>query len=155
MISSINVFNLLDMTISDLLGLTGQVVGWIIVYGIALNFMLKGVKMVLHTGIIHGTIQRICYFTYGLIVTPILLLSLVVIAPLYPLCMVYNHIIEPCMACLYVYMEMTIELTNVIPDFVKVCVSFMLNKLERVERPCPDIPGPELPCERGFCSLRQ
>lgn len=149
MMPSFTVFNLLDMTISDLLGLTGQVVGWIIVYGIALNFMLRGVKVILNTGIIHGSIQRICYFTYGLIVTPILLLALVVIAPLYPLCMVYNHIIEPCMACMYVYMEIAIELTGVIPDFVNVCVSFMLNKLNRAEMPRED-----LHCEQMFHDIR-
>jgi hypothetical protein len=143
-------FNLLDMTISDLLGLTGQVVGWIIVYGIALNFMLRGIKLILSTGIIHGFIQRICYFTYGIIVMPILLLVLVVMAPLYPLCMVYNHIIEPCMACMCIYMDIAIELTGVIPDFVNVCVSFMLNKINRVEMPIYD-----LNCEQEFHNIRQ
>ena len=124
--------NIMDLTIFQLFGLLGQVIGGSILYICFINHLLKGLKLVASQGIISGFVIRMFYLFYGLIVSPLLLVALLVMTITYPLCMIYQMVLVPGCEMFWTYVDIFTEYTSIIPELIATCFVFVFTRLNDI-----------------------
>jgi len=129
----LNLTAVMDMTLFELFGILGQILGGIIIYVCCINYFLKGLKILFSQGIISGFLTRVCYLCYGIIITPVLVASLFIISVTYPFCMLYQLVIVPGIKIFWTYVDIGIEYTSIIPDLVITCVVFVISRLSDIK----------------------
>jgi hypothetical protein len=128
-----NLTAVMDLTLFELFGILGQILGGVMLYVCCVNYALKGVKLLFSNGIISGFCSRLCYLCYGILITPVLLASLCIIAVTYPMCMMYKIIIMPGIKQFWTYVDLLIEFTSIVPDLIWTCGVFVISRLSSIE----------------------
>jgi hypothetical protein len=128
MTSGFTVYAMFDLTVSDMFGLVGKCLGWFIIYVCALNFLFKGVKLIIQLDLVGGFLRRTMYLIYGIAVTPLILTAFIIMSPLYTVCMFYTHIVTPLGVSMEIGVDLGIQYTNIIPEFIQMCSHFMATR---------------------------
>lgn len=129
----LNLHSVMDMTLFELFGILGQILGGIIIYVCCINYALKGLKILFSHGIIGGFLSRVCYLCYGIIITPVLVASLVIISVTYPFCMLYQMVIMPGIEIFWTYVDICIEYTSIIPELLMTCGVFVISRFSEIK----------------------
>ena len=129
----LNLHAIMAMTLFELFGILGQILGGIIIYVCCINYALKGLKILFSHGIISGFLNRLCYLCYGIIITPVLVVSLVIISVTYPFCMLYEKVIMPGIKIFWTYVDICIEYTSIIPELLMTCGVFVISRLSDIK----------------------
>ena len=123
----------MDFTLHDIFGIAGQVIGGLILYICCVNYALKGLKLLFSQGIIDGFFIRLFALCYGIIITPLLLITAILVALAYPFCMIYQHLIVPGLALFWTYIDVLIEYTSILPDLLETGFMFVIARLTAIQ----------------------
>jgi hypothetical protein len=129
MFTYLNYFNVMDMTLIDIFGLLGQVVGGLVLYTCVVNYTLKGMRLVSQQGIVSECILRLCYLVYGVIMAPLLLVAFIVFSLMFPFYLIYKNILVPVSQMFWTYVEMCINYTSIVPDLISNGFDFLFHRL--------------------------
>ena len=122
-------FNVMEMTLIDIFGLLGQVVGGLVLYTCMINYTLKGMRLVSQQGIVSTAIIRLCYLVYGFLMAPLLLVAFIVFSIMFPFYLIYKNILVPGSQMFWTYVEMCIDYTSIVPDLFSYGFGFVFHRL--------------------------
>lgn len=125
-------FNVMEMSLIDIFGLLGQVVGGLVLYTCIINYTLKGMRLVSQQGIVSEFIIRVCCLVYGLIMTPLILVALIVFSIMFPFYLIYKNVLVPGSHLFWTYVEMCIDYTSIVPDLVSNGFDFVFHRLSDI-----------------------